>query len=157
MKCPNCNNPDTKVVDSRAHEENTVIRRRRLCEACKNRFTTYERASEISLAVRKRDGTLEPYERSKIKTGILRSLTKRPISDKKIEELLDEIENVIIPSQGGEIKSKLIGEVIMEKLKELDEVAYVRFASVYREFRDVSTFINEVKKLISEKKTDETE
>lgn len=151
MRCPFCHEENTKVVDSRPSDENNLIRRRRQCEACGKRFTTYEKIETIPLVVIKKDKTREPYNRDKIMNGVVRSCHKRPVSMKEIESLVDEIENNLYNSLKKEIKSKLIGEKVMEKLKNLDEVAYVRFASIYREFRDINTFMDELKKILKDK------
>lgn len=147
MKCPFCNNTDTKVVDTRPLEGSLTIRRRRRCEKCGKRFTTYEKLETIPLMVEKKDSTRQPYDRSKLESGIIRSCHKRKISAYVINKLVDSIENAIFNMGGTEIKSTVIGELVMSKLKEIDEVAYVRFASVYREFKDVETFIEEIRKL----------
>lgn len=147
MKCPFCGCIDTKVLDSRPNEDRTAIRRRRECEKCKKRFTTYEKIETIPLIVIKKDNNRETYDRSKIERGILRACYKRPVSAERIEKLMDDIENEIFALGTSEIKSNIIGEIVMDKIKEVDQVAYVRFASVYREFKDVNTFIDEIKKL----------
>ena len=146
MKCPFCNQDNTRVVDSRPVEDTNSIRRRRLCDACGRRFTTYEKVESIPLTVIKKDQNREQYNRSKIQSGILRACYKRPISIDKIEEMMDAIEGEIFNTEEKEISSTRIGEIVMEHLKDLDAVAYVRFASVYREFKDVSTFMDELKK-----------
>ena len=147
MKCPFCGYPDTKVTDSRPNETQTAIRRRRMCLSCGKRFTTYEKAETIPLIVIKKDNNREPYNREKIEKGILSACYKRPVSTAGIEKVTDEIENEIFGLGMSEVKSTSIGEIVMNKLKDLDQVAYVRFASVYREFKDVNTFIEEIKKL----------
>ena len=147
MKCPFCGCIDTKVLDSRPNEDRTAIRRRRECEKCKKRFTTYEKIETIPLIVIKKDNNRETYDRTKIERGILRACYKRPVSAERIERLMDEIENEIFALGTSEIRSSIIGEIVMDKIKEVDQVAYVRFASVYREFKDVNTFIDEIKKL----------
>ncbi|MDE7431040.1 MAG: transcriptional regulator NrdR [Lachnospiraceae bacterium] len=147
MKCPYCNQESTKVVDSRPAENNS-IRRRRQCEKCGKRYTTYERIENVPLIVIKKDQNREPYNRSKIEAGIIRSCHKRPVSVSQITELVDEIENTIFNLDVKEISSSQIGEMLMNKLKDFDSVAYVRFASVYREFKDVNTFVDEIKKLL---------
>ena len=147
MKCPYCNAEDTKVIDSRPAEESNSIRRRRQCESCGRRFTTYEKIETIQVMVIKKDNNREPYDRSKIESGILRACHKRPVSIHQINELVDEIENIIFNREEKEIKSSEIGEIVMDKLKDLEEVAYVRFASVYREFKDVRTFLEELEKI----------
>ncbi len=152
MKCPFCNYADTKVIDSRGQDDNSVIRRRRLCESCGKRFTTYERIDMIPVTVIKRDGTREIFNKNKLLGGILKSCNKRPVTAKQIETLVDDIENTLTGSGEREVHSKDIGNMVMERLKELDEVAYVRFASVYRQFKDINTFIDELEKMLSEKK-----
>ncbi len=148
MKCPFCGYEDTKVADSRRNDEGTAIRRRRECEKCRKRFTTYEKIETIPIIVVKKDGTTQPFERSKIEKGVLNACYKRPVSAESLTKLVDDIENTIIGMGIREIDSKDIGDVVMDKLKGVDQVAYVRFASVYREFKDVNTFIDEIKKLM---------
>ena len=148
MRCPFCNQDNSKVVDSRPVEDNNSIRRRRMCESCGKRFTTYEKVETIPLSVIKKDQTREQYDRAKIQDGILRACYKRPIPIEKIEMTMDSIEGDIFDSADREIASTRIGEIVMEHLKDLDAVAYVRFASVYREFKDVSTFMDELKKFM---------
>jgi transcriptional repressor NrdR len=152
LKCPFCNYADTKVIDSRGQDDNSVIRRRRLCESCGKRFTTYERIDMIPVTVIKRDGTREIFDKNKLLGGILKSCNKRPVTAKQIETLVDDIENTLTGSGEREVHSKDIGNMVMERLKELDEVAYVRFASVYRQFKDINTFIDELEKMLNEKK-----
>lgn len=149
VKCPFCNQDNTKVVDSRPVEDTNSIRRRRMCDSCGKRFTTYEKVETIPLSVIKKDQTREQYERSKIQDGILRACYKRPIPIEKIEGMMDSIEGEIFGCEEREIASTKIGEIVMEHLKDLDAVAYVRFASVYREFKDVSTFMDELKKFMN--------
>ena len=148
MKCPYCNEDNTKVIDSRPAEENSAIRRRRQCESCGKRFTTYEKLETMPLMVVKKDGTSEVYDRAKIEAGILRSCHKRPVSPQQIDALIDEVESSVFNLEEKEVATSVIGELVMAGLKELDEVAYVRFASVYREFKDVNTFIDEIGKLL---------
>lgn len=148
VKCPYCNEEDTKVIDSRPADENSSIRRRRQCGKCGKRFTTYEKLETMPLMVIKKDCSREVYDRSKIEDGVLRSCHKRPVSTEQIDRMLDEIENLIFNMEAREVETSVIGELVMEKLKELDEVAYVRFASVYREFKDVNTFMEELGKLL---------
>lgn len=148
MKCPFCGNEDTRVIDSRPADDNTSIRRRRLCDACKKRFTTYEKVETIPLVVIKKDNSREQYDRSKIEAGVLRACHKRPVSVNQINQLVDEVETELFNREEKEIPTSLIGEVVMDKLKNLEAVAYVRFASVYREFKDVNTFMNELKKIL---------
>ena len=148
MKCPFCGQDNTRVVDSRPAEDNSAIRRRRLCDECGKRFTTYEKVETIPLIVIKKDNTREQYARSKIEGGVLRACHKRPISVNQINQLVDEVETEIFNREEKEIPSSLIGELVMDKLKDLEAVAYVRFASVYREFKDVNTFMSELKKML---------
>ena len=149
MKCPFCGEENTKVIDSRPAEENNSIRRRRQCEVCGKRFTTYEKVESIPLIVIKKDDNREPYDRSKIERGIVRSCHKRPVSYDQIVSTVEEIEAEIFNKEEKEISSNEIGEIVMDKIKELDQVAYVRFASVYREFKDVNTFMDELKKFLN--------
>lgn len=149
MKCPFCNNENTRVIDSRPAEDNSSIRRRRLCDECGKRFTTYEKVETIPFVVIKKDNNREPYERSKIEAGVMRACHKRPISVHEINALIDEVETAIFNREEKEIESKVIGEMVMDKLKDLEAVAYVRFASVYREFKDVNTFMDELKKMLT--------
>lgn len=149
MKCPFCGEENTKVIDSRPAEENNSIRRRRQCEVCGKRFTTYEKVETIPLIVIKKDDNREPYDRSKIERGIVRSCHKRPVSYDQIVSTVEEIEAEIFNEEEKEISSNEIGEIVMDKIKELDQVAYVRFASVYREFKDVNTFMDELKKFLN--------
>ena len=151
MKCPYCNNPDTRVIDSRPAEDNNAIRRRRQCDECGKRFTTYEKVETIPLIIIKKDNTREQYNRSKIEDGVLRACHKRPVSAQQITTLVDEVENEIFNREEREIPSGTIGELVMNKLKDLDAVAYVRFASVYREFKDVNTFMDELKSVLNDK------
>ena len=148
MKCPYCGKDDTRVIDSRPVEENNSIRRRRVCDSCKRRFTTYEKIETIPLVVIKKDNIREPYDRSKIEGGILRACHKRPVSVNQIKHAVDEIEVEIFNREEKEISSEEIGELVMSKKHELDPVAYVRFASVYREFKDVETFMDELKNVL---------
>lgn len=148
MKCPFCNKENTRVIDSRPAEENNSIRRRRMCDECGKRFTTYEKIETIPLIVIKKDNNREQYDRSKIEAGVLRACHKRPISAKQINELIDEVETEIFNREEKEIPSTLIGEIVMRRLKDLEAVAYVRFASVYREFKDVNTFMDELKNIL---------
>jgi transcriptional repressor NrdR len=148
MKCPYCGEENTKVIDSRPAEENNAIRRRRQCEKCNKRFTTYEKVETIPLIVIKKDDIREQYDRGKIEAGILRSCHKRPVSYEQIMSVVEDVENAIFNTEQKEVSSTLIGELVMERLKKLDQVAYVRFASVYREFKDVNTFMDELKKML---------
>ena len=152
MKCPFCENSDTKVIDSRQTDDGHAIRRRRECENCKKRFTTYEKVEEMILMVIKKDGSREAFDRNKIYTGIVKACEKRPVPADKIEEVVDDIERGLNNMMEKEVESSFIGELIMEKLRDLDEVAYVRFASVYRQFTDINTFVSEIEKLNKRKK-----
>ena len=148
MKCPYCGKTDTRVIDSRPVEDYSSIRRRRCCDECGKRFTTYEKVETIPLIVIKKDNTREQYERAKIESGILRACYKLPISAEEIQKTIDAIETEIFNQEEKEIATSRIGEIVMDKLKELHEVAYVRFASIYREFKDVNTFMSEIKKIL---------
>ncbi len=148
MKCPFCSKDGTRVIDSRPADDNSSIRRRRLCDFCGKRFTTYEKMEMIPIIVIKKDNNRETYDHSKIEMGILRACHKRPIALKEINALIDDVEAEIFNREEREIESHVIGELIMDKLKDLDSVAYVRFASVYREFKDVNTFMDELKKIL---------
>ncbi|MDN5352958.1 MAG: transcriptional repressor NrdR [Clostridiales bacterium] len=151
MKCPYCSSLESKVIDSRPTDDGHVIRRRRECMDCKQRFTTYEKVEEIPIVIVKKDGNRESYNRMKVLNGIIRACEKRPVSMEEMEGLIDQIESKLHSSMEKEIPSELIGELVMSGLKELDEVSYVRFASVYRQFKDINTFINELTKLLNEK------
>ena len=151
MRCPFCNSENTKVIDSRPAEEQNAIRRRRECEDCNKRFTTYERIETFPVIVVKKDESREPYDRLKAEKGILLACHKRPVSAEQIAGFLDVVESRIFNTGEKEVPVSMIGEIIMEKLQELDAVAYVRFASVYREFRDVDTFAKEITKLLKKK------
>ena len=147
MKCPYCGFSETKVLDSRESEDSDVTRRRRECEKCSKRFTTYERVEMIDLRVIKKNGNIEGFDRDKVLKGALKACEKRPIKIEKIEKLVDDIESELRKKETTEIPSKVIGELVMEKLKELDKVAYIRFASVYREFKDIKSFEKELVKI----------
>ncbi|NLU52335.1 MAG: transcriptional regulator NrdR [Clostridiaceae bacterium] len=151
MRCPYCSHEEDKVIDSRPTDEGATIRRRRECLNCHKRYTTYEKVENLPIMVIKKDGTRQPYDRDKVRKGILRACEKRSISINQIESILDAIETQINNSLEREVTSSFIGELVMDKLKELDEVAYVRFASVYRQFKDINTFMNELNKLLLEK------
>ena len=151
MKCPFCSYEDTKVIDSRSQEDNSVIRRRRLCEKCGKRFTTYERIDTIPLTVIKKDNTREQFDKTKLLNGIMKSCYKRPVSVHQMELLVENIENAITNSERKEIESQKIGDMVIEELKNLDEVSYVRFASVYRQFKDINTFREALEKIVNEK------
>ena len=148
MKCPFCNQDNTRVVESRPADDNTAIRRRRMCDACGKRFTTYEKVETIPLIVIKKDQNREQFDRSKIEAGVLRACHKRPVSAEQIHRLVDDVETEVFNLEEREIPSSVIGEIVMDKLKDLEAVAYVRFASVYREFKDVNTFMDELKKIL---------
>ena len=148
MKCPYCGHLDTRVIDSRPADDHNSIRRRRSCDECGKRFTTYEKVETIPLIVIKKDDTREEYDRSKIEAGVLGACYKRPVSAESIQEVVNAVETDIFNREEKEISSSVIGEIVMEKLKALDAVAYVRFASVYREFKDVNTFMEELKKIL---------
>lgn len=153
MKCPSCHYKETKVVDSRLNAEGNSIRRRRECLKCEKRFTTYEYVEQVPLMVVKRDGRRQPFDRSKIIAGLVKACEKRPISVDKIEEITSEIERLIQKKYDREVSASRIGEIIMEKLAHLDEVAYVRFASVYRQFRDLNQFMSELKNILEKEKS----
>ncbi len=152
MKCPYCGFEESKVVDSRSTEDHKAIRRRRECLRCNKRYTTYEKIEDIPILVIKKNSNREYFDKSKIINGLLKACQKRPISRVQIDAVADEVEKKISNDMVTEIKSEVIGEMIMERLKEIDEISYVRFASVYRQFKDVNTFIEEIKNLISDKK-----
>lgn len=151
MTCPFCGHKEDRVIDSRESKEGDVIRRRRECLKCERRFTTYERSDEIPYMVVKRDGRREKFDRQKILEGLLRACQKRPVAMAKLAELVDEVERVVGDSQEREISTTAIGELLMERLRVLDKVAYVRFASVYRDFQDVEAFLNELKDLLQKR------
>lgn len=146
MKCPYCSSDETKVIDKRPSDDRT-FRRRRECEKCNKRFTTYERVEMVPLTIIKKDGSREDFDRNKIRIGIMKACEKRPINQEKIEKIVDELENELRNMDTIEIKSKIIGDGVSEKLKSLDEVAYIRFASVYKKFRDIESFEKELKEL----------
>ena len=150
MQCPYCNYKESKVVDSR-HTDSNSIRRRRECESCKKRYTTYETIETTPIMVIKKDNTREYFDREKIKNGLIKSCEKRPVSIDQIESVISYIENEINKNYLDEIETRIIGEMIMDKLKDIDEVSYVRFASVYRQFKDINTFVNELKTILMEK------
>lgn len=153
MNCPFCNYHDTGVIESRTMEDRQVIRRRRYCKKCNKRFTTHERIELMPLVVIKKDERREPFSRDKIKRGILRACEKRPISMLQVEQMVDEIEEKLKQISGNEIKAQVIGQMVINRLKKLDEVAYVRFASVYRHFEDVGSFLKEIDRIkVSKKK-----
>lgn len=149
MKCPFCSHENTRVIDSRPAEDNNSIRRRRVCDECGKRFTTYEKIETIPLIIIKKDNNRETYDRAKIEAGVLRACHKRPVSAQQITALVDEVETEVFNREEREVYSQSVGELVMNKLKDLDAVAYVRFASVYREFKDVNTFMDELKKVLN--------
>ena len=151
MKCPFCAYPESKVVDSRPAEEGSSIRRRRECLSCHKRFTTYETMESLPLMVVKKDGSRQSFDRNKVLNGLIRACEKRPVAYNTLEEMVNEIEQVLQNEMEREIRSAEIGELVMERLKKIDEVAYVRFASVYRQFKDINTFMQELNKLLADK------
>ena len=155
MKCPFCGFIEDKVIDSRPTDEGSAIRRRRECTKCTRRFTTYEKVESLPLMVIKKDKTRQPFDREKLMNGLLRACEKRPVSINDLEKLVDGIEVQLYNSLQREVTTEEIGELIMQKLKSLDEVAYVRFASVYRQFKDINTFMDEVRKLLKEGKKED--
>ena len=152
MKCPFCNYPDSKVVDARPTDEGTSIRRRRECLRCFKRFTTYETVERLPLMLIKRDGTREPYDRNKLLSGVMKACEKRPVPQARLEQLVDTVEQRLFGTLETEVSSQKIGEMVMQELKNVDEVAYVRFASVYRQFKDINTFLEELNSLLQNKK-----
>ena len=148
MKCPYCGKDNTRHIDSRPADDGDSIRRRRECDECHKRFTTYEKVETIPMIVIKKDNNRETYDRAKVEGGVFRACHKRPVSAAQIEAMIDDVESSIFSKEEREISSRQIGEMVMEKLKDLDSVAYVRFASVYREFKDVNTFMDELKKML---------
>ena len=152
MKCPSCGYNETKVVDSRLSGDGTSVRRRRECLKCQHRFTTYEYVEQVPLMIVKRDGRRQPFDRKRIINGILKACEKRPVSIDRMEDLTIEIEREVQKKFEREVESKIVGELVMEKLAQTDEVAYVRFASVYRQFRDVNQFMSELKGMLDHKK-----
>ncbi|MGE5593538.1 MAG: transcriptional regulator NrdR [Betaproteobacteria bacterium] len=150
MKCPYCGHPDSRVIDSRATEEGSAIRRRRECMSCGRRFTTYEVVDEVPLMVVKKDGRREPFNRNKILTGLMKACQKRPVPMSVLEEVTSDVERELRGRLEREVSSREIGEMVIRRLRDLDKVAYVRFASVYREFKDIDTFMDELKKLLNE-------
>ncbi len=151
MNCPFCGHPDSKVIDSRASDEMNAIRRRRECLICQKRFTTYERIEEAPLIVIKKDGRREPFDRQKVLNGLLKACEKRPVAFATLEKSVDTIERELRNRMDQEIKSAIIGELVMEGLKEIDDVAYVRFASVYRQFKDLAIFMQELQDLLGQR------
>jgi transcriptional repressor NrdR len=153
VKCPFCGHPEDKVVDSREGKEGRVVRRRRECLSCSRRFTTYERVDEVPFMVVKKDGRREAFDRNKLLTGLVKACEKRPVPINALEEVVDEIENLLQESQEKELPAAQIGEKLMERLKVLDQVAYVRFASVYRQFGDLNAFMEELNRLLGQRKS----
>ena len=151
MKCPYCNNPDTRVIDSRPAEDGSCIRRRRSCDICGKRFTTYETVESLPIIVVKKDGSRQSFDRNKVLNGMVRACEKRPVPLASLEQSVSEIEQILQNSLEREVKSETIGELVMERLRRLDEVSYVRFASVYRQFKDVHSFMDELNKFLEEK------
>jgi transcriptional repressor NrdR len=149
MKCPFCNTDEDKVVDSRTTKDGSAIRRRRECLKCEKRFTTYERVEHVALMVVKKDGRREPFDPQKVKVGVLKACEKRPIAMEQVDRFVEEIEQALMGSVDKEVSSEKIGALVMKKLRNLDEVAYVRFASVYRQFRDINEFMEELRRLLS--------
>ncbi|HZK34718.1 MAG TPA: transcriptional regulator NrdR [Bacillota bacterium] len=150
MKCPFCNYTDSKVIDSRPTDEGSTVRRRRECMDCSKRFTTYEKIENVPILVAKKDGRRETFDSNKILSGVLKACEKRPVPKKVIDDAVADIEKQVYNSLDQEITSERIGELVMDRLKDLDEVAYVRFASVYRQFKDINTFMDELNKLLNE-------
>jgi len=155
MRCPFCSSPESKVVDSRTAHEGDSIRRRRECLKCSRRYTTYERIEEVAQMVVKSDGRREPFDRWKIKSGLMKACEKRPVSIDQIDAVIDDVERSLFNSTEHEVPTRTVGQAVIERLKQVDEVAYVRFASVYRQFKDVSDFMTELKDLIAASETKE--
>ena len=149
MRCPYCNNNEAKVVDSRSSKDGDAIRRRRECITCGKRYTTYERIEEVAQMVIKKDGRRENFDRWKLKAGLLKAIEKRPVSLEQVETLIDEVERKLFGATEHEVATAAIGEAVMDRLKNLDEVAYVRFASVYRQFKDLNEFMSELKLMLT--------
>lgn len=154
MLCPFCGHLEDKVIDSRESKEGNIVRRRRECLSCQKRFTTYERIEEIPYMVVKKDGRREKFEREKVLSGLLKACEKRPVAMSKLAEIVDVVEGEMIRSPERELSSTAVGEILMERLKSLDKIAYVRFASVYRDFQDEEAFFNEIRRLIKDKRKD---
>ena len=151
MKCPYCGHPESKVIDSRPADENASIRRRRECLSCARRFTTYETVESLPIVVIKKDGSRQSFDRQKVLRGMIRACEKRPVALAELERIADEIEQELQNSMEREIRTEVIGEKVMERLRKVDQVAYVRFASVYRQFKDIDTFMKELNKLLEGK------
>lgn len=152
MKCPFCHADNDKVIDSRASEDGAATRRRRQCNACKRRYTTYERVERTTIRVVKKDGARVPFDRLRLKQGLEKACWKRPISDLDIESVITEVENYVEANCESEVESRYLGEIVMEQLREIDQVAYVRFASVYREFKDARDFVDELRPMLTDSK-----
>ena len=150
MRCPYCNFPESKVIDSRPTDESNSIRRRRECLSCGKRFTTYETVESVPLVVVKKDGSRQAFDRNKILNGLVKACEKRPVSMEVLEKTVSEIEQKLLNSMDREVPSERVGELVMDALKEVDQVAYVRFASVYRQFKDIDTFMRELNKLLAD-------
>jgi len=150
VKCPHCQSDNDRVIDSRASEDGFAIRRRRECSNCKHRYTTYERVEGTTIKVIKKDGAREPFDPVKIKRGLEKACWKRPISDAQIEAILSSVENELETRLESEVESRVVGEMVMQRLRQVDEVAYVRFASVYRQFKDLHDFVDELKPMLAE-------
>jgi transcriptional repressor NrdR len=150
MKCPFCQKDNDRVIDSRASEDDFAIRRRRECLACKRRYTTYERVERTAVKVVKKDGSRVPFDRTRIKLGLEKACWKRPVSDAQLETIVTEVENHLETNFDSEVESRYLGELVMQRLRELDQVAYVRFASVYRQFQDVHDFVDELRPMLAE-------
>lgn len=150
MKCPFCQSENDRVIDTRASEDGSAIRRRRQCLDCERRYTTYERIEGTTVKIIKKDGAREPFDHSKIKRGLEKACWKRPISDAQLETIIAEVEDALETNFDAEVESRQVGELVMQQLRELDQVAYVRFASVYRQFKDVHDFVSELKPMLDE-------
>ena len=148
MKCPHCQQDNDRVIDSRASEDGVAIRRRRECLGCRYRYTTYERVERTAIKVIKKDGVREPFDRLRLKTGLEKACWKRPVSDAKLEEIVASVENDVENNFDSEVESRYLGELVMRHLRQLDQVAYVRFASVYRQFEDVQDFVDELRPML---------
>lgn len=153
MKCPSCHRDNDRVIDTRAGEDGLVIRRRRECVECRHRFTTYERIERTAVRIVKKDGVREPFDRDKIKSGLEKACWKRPISEAQIEAIVSAVENEIEASFAAEVESRHVGELVMQQLREVDQVAYVRFASVYRQFQDVHDFVTELRPMLAQSRS----
>lgn len=150
MKCPSCQKDNDRVIDSRASDDGCAIRRRRECLSCQRRYTTYERVESLTIKVVKKDGSRVPFDRNKIKAGLEKACWKRPISDAQLEAIVTSVENQLESAFASEVESRHLGEIVVQELRDLDQVAYVRFASVYRQFEDVRDFVDELKPMLAE-------